>query len=71
MTLTEAQELRDGWMAAEKAVMKGQNYSIEGMSCTRVDAALIGRKIAYYDRMIVMLGRRSKYGTTTAKAVWS
>ncbi len=44
------QELLDAWIAAEKAVATGQNYSIEGLSVSRVDAELITDKINYYSR---------------------
>ncbi len=42
---TDLQELLTLWVAAEKAVTSGQNYSIEGMSVSRVDMPLITQRI--------------------------
>jgi len=44
------QELLDAWIAAELAVTTGQNYSVEGLSVSRVDADLITKKINLYSR---------------------
>lgn len=70
MTLLEAQEKLEMWQKAEVAVSKGQNYSIDGMSATRVDAVTIGRNIAKYQKIIVMINRKRNTGSTVNKAVW-
>ena len=41
----DIEELLQKWIAAEKAVTSGQNYSIEGMSVSRVDAPYIAKRI--------------------------
>lgn len=71
MTLAEATAKRDAWMKAEDAVMKGQNYSIEGMSVTRVDVDKIQASISRYEKIITMIKRKQTTGSTNAMAVWS
>lgn len=70
MNLTELITKRDAWLKAEDAVMKGQNYSIEGMAVTRVDADKIQARITQYNRLIKMHQRQAASGSTTGKAVW-
>ena len=48
----DLQELLSKWIAAEKAVTTGQNYSIEGMSVSRVDAQYITQRINELSREI-------------------
>ncbi len=70
MTLSEAQAKLEAWQKAEDAVMKGQNYSIDGMSVTRVDALTITRMIAKYEKIITQINRKQRTGSTVNKAVW-
>ena len=66
-------ELRDLlalWIAAEKAVTKGQNYSIEGVSVSRVDAELITKRISELSREICnreTAARGGRVGVMTPK----
>jgi len=48
----ELEELLQAWISAEKAVTTGQNYSIEGMSVSRVDAEMITKRINELSREI-------------------
>ena len=71
MTLEELVAKRDAWSKAEDAVMKGQNYSIEGLSVSRVDVEKIQRSISRYNKLINMHKRKAATGRTTGRAVWS
>lgn len=42
----------DAWLAADLAVAKGQSYSIQGRSLSRVDAETIKAQIAYWQGII-------------------
>ena len=70
MTLSQAQEKLLAWKKAEDAVLKGQNYSIDGMSVTRVDATTISRMITKYQKIIKDINRKKRTGSTVNKAVW-
>lgn len=52
MTLEEAQAHYDSWIAADTAIQKGQSYSIDGLSLSRVDADLITAKINFWQRKV-------------------
>lgn len=52
MTATIAQTHLDAWLAADLAVAKGQSYSIQGRSLSRVDAETIKAQIAYWQGVI-------------------
>lgn len=41
ISTADLEELLSLWVDAEKAVTSGQNYSVEGLSVSRVDAQLI------------------------------
>lgn len=52
MTVTIAQTHLDAWLAADLAVAKGQSYSIQGRSLSRVDAETIKSQIAYWQGVV-------------------
>ena len=55
MTATIAQTHLDAWLAADLAVAKGQSYSIQGRSLSRVDAETIKAQIAYWNGVVESL----------------
>lgn len=66
ITLAQAQEKLETWMAADDAVANGQAYSIGGRSLTRANADEISRKIIFWDKTCRRLSRgglRVKGGT--------
>ncbi len=66
MTETQAQELLDLWIAADKAVATGQSYTIGGRSLTRANAEEITNKIKFYSGLVAELGRG---GSATVRRV--
>lgn len=46
VTTADLEELLGLWISAEKALTTGQNYSVEGLSVSRVDAQLVFDRIA-------------------------
>ena len=52
VSTADLEDLLSKWIAAEKAVTTGQNYSIEGVSVSRVDADLITKRINELSREI-------------------
>ncbi len=52
MTLEEAQAILDKWIAADGAISKGQSYSVDGLSLTRVDASMITEKINFWQKKV-------------------
>ncbi|OWA36763.1 hypothetical protein B9G55_01395 [Saccharibacillus sp. O16] len=63
-SVEQAREMRDAWLAAEKAVTTGQSYSIAGRSLTRASMGDIRTQLAYWNRMLdeaqrALLGKRS------------
>jgi hypothetical protein len=69
ITLQQAQQHLDSWLAADTAVSKGQAYSVAGRSVTRADATMIQDRIDYWSRKVEQLeagsrgGARVRYGT--------
>jgi len=57
MNIATAQTHLDQWLAADLAVSKGQQYSIEDRMLTRVHAAQITLKINYWSKVIAQLQR--------------
>jgi len=67
-TLGELQELRQLWFEAQKAVTTGQNYSVEGISVSRVDAEFIVKRLQELDRDInALMSPNSRTGVMTPK----
>ncbi len=52
MTLDDVKKQLAAWEAADLAASKGQSYSVDGLSLTRVDAELITKKIDYWQRKL-------------------
>lgn len=52
ITLAQAQEQLDAWMAASLAVTKGQSYALNGKSYTRVNVEHIDKMILLWDRKV-------------------
>ncbi len=70
VSTADLQELLQLWIAAEKAVTKGQNYSIEGVSVSRVDAKLITDRINQLSRELCnreTASRGGRVGVMTPK----
>lgn len=71
ITLTQAQETLDAYVAAELAVLKGQEYTIAGRTLRRADLAEIkaGRK-EWEDKVIELQaqadGRGRRWGVSRA-----
>jgi len=57
ITLIQAQEQLDAYLAASIAVSKGQSYSIDGRALTRANAAEIRNCIEFWDRQVQRLTR--------------
>lgn len=55
MTLSEANEMLQLWIEAEKAVSTGQSYSIGGRSLTRVNMKEIREAQRYWESEIYRL----------------
>ena len=71
LSLSQAIAKRDDWLKAEDAVMKGQNYSIEGMSVSRVPVAEIQKNIEKYNKIITSINRTKTHGSAVGRARWS
>jgi hypothetical protein len=55
MQLTDAQELLNVWIAADKACAKGQSYQVGNRQLTRADAKEITEKIKFYQGFVTRL----------------
>jgi len=57
ITLAEAETHLTTWLDADKAVAKGQSFSISGKTYTRADAQVIRENIEFWDRYVKRLSR--------------
>jgi hypothetical protein len=57
ITLAIAEENLALWIAADKAVAAGQEYTIGGRSLRRADARVITDKIIFWQNQVNALGR--------------
>ncbi len=57
MTEQEIQAKIDAWNLADTAITKGQNYTIDGQTMTRTDAAAVTSKLKFWKRELVRLQR--------------
>ncbi|MBI5886770.1 MAG: hypothetical protein HZB85_09365 [Deltaproteobacteria bacterium] len=57
ITLAEAETHLTTWLDADKAVAKGQSFSISGKTYTRADAQVIRENIEFWDRQVRRLSR--------------
>ncbi|MBB6319254.1 DUF6148 family protein [Paraburkholderia tropica] len=55
ITLEQAQQQLDTWMAASLAVAKGQAYEIDGRKMTRANLAEIQSSIMFWDSKVKAL----------------
>ena len=55
-----AREMLDGWIAAEQAVMTGQEYRMGTRSLKRADLGMIAQRIKYWTDEIDRLQGRSR-----------
>ncbi len=71
ITLAEAETHLLTWLDADKAVAKGQSFSISGKTYTRADASVIRENIEFWDRYVKRLSRGGikVFGGTPAVAV--
>ena len=52
LTLSQAQDALDAWVAADLAVAKGQSYTMNGRSLTMANVKEIREQILYWERRI-------------------
>jgi len=57
ITLAVAQENLTAWIAADKAVASGQDYTIGGRSLRRADARVITDKIKFWQGQVNAISR--------------
>jgi hypothetical protein len=57
ITLAQAEQHLNEWLAADLAVAKGQAYSIGGRTFTRADAREIRENIRFWQQMVKQLAR--------------
>ena len=57
ITLAQAQDKLDLWMAADDAVASGQSYSINNRTLTRTDGAYIKNNIEFWEAKVIKLSR--------------
>lgn len=62
ITLEQAQQQLDTWLAASLAVAKGQAYEIEGRKMTRANLAEIQQSITFWDARVKALTPTSRRG---------
>jgi len=67
MTLNEARNQLNRWIAADVLVAKGQSYSIDGLSLSRVDADQITQKINYWAKQVNSLTQQTNGQTPGVK----
>lgn len=58
ITLDQANQQLQAWLAASAAAAQAQSYEIGGRKLTRADAGEIGRQITYWQGMVNKLSRR-------------
>lgn len=58
ITLEQAQAKLDGWIKAEEELQVSQSYRLpDGRQVTKADLGEIGRRIEYWNRMVIRLSR--------------
>lgn len=66
VTIAQAKAQIDAYQAASLALAKGQSYSIEGRSLTRVDAQFIRDQLTYWQRVHNSLTAEAANASTPA-----
>lgn len=64
ITLATAQATLDAYLAAEVAVLAGQQYEIAGRSLRRADLAAIQAGITIWNQRVQQLSRRAGRGSS-------
>ena len=62
ISLQQAQQRLDDWLAADAAVSKNQSYRIADRTYTRADAEVIRRNIEFWDGKVKKLSRAGGAG---------
>jgi len=57
ITLVEAEAQLAEWLAASRAVAKGQAYSLGNRALTRADAKEIREQVSFWNRQVLRLTR--------------
>ncbi len=70
LTTAELQELLGLWFEAEKALTTGANYSVEGLSVSRVDPQLVFDRIAQLRRELCERDQANKPGRVGVLTPW-
>lgn len=65
--LQELKDLRTEYMAAERAILTGQTYAVEGLSVTRPDLDTVIHRIKELDREIAALESKGRPGVMTPR----
>lgn len=60
MTLTEAQQHLQAWLAADLALSQVKEYQIGGKRLTRVNAAEVKERISFWQREVNRLSGQSR-----------
>lgn len=68
ITLAQAQAQLDAYLAAETAVLSGQQYEIAGRMMRRADLAAVQAGVALWNQRVQQLGIRSA-GRSRARTV--
>lgn len=69
ITLSDAQEMLDLWLEAERAVTTGQSYKIGTRSLTRADVSKIAERISYWQNEVERLENGQGRGARVLRAV--
>lgn len=70
LTLEQAQEHLDKWLAADLAVSAGNSYSIAGRSLSRNSVAEIKEQIQYWSNIVDTIKAKNS-GRPTSSALFS
>lgn len=69
ITLSDAQEMLDLWVEAERAVTTGQSYKIGSRSLTRADVSEIAKRINFWRDEVDRLENGGGRGARVLRAV--
>ena len=68
LTLLQANDALDAWIAADLAVAKGQSYSMNGRSLTLANVKEIREQIQYWERRVHAFEQTSQQNQQAALA---
>ena len=69
ITLSDAQEMLDLWLEAERAVTTGQSYKIGTRSLTRADVSDIASRVSFWRNEVERLENGQGRGARVLRAV--